>query len=139
MRAVTLRRVLQSEFERRRSVNQRYSLRGFARSLGLDHATLSQILRGKRRLTGRSVHALGRRLHLPPADIAEYAELEHEAAVLAAVGRHGFRPSSRWLASATGLPVDAVNVTLQRLLRKRLLLMVSRDGWLRANGEEWRG
>ena len=134
-----LRRVLQSEFDRRRAVNVRYSLRGFARSIGVDHASLSQILRGRRRLTARSVHALGRRLHLPPGDIAEYAALEHEAAVLDAIGRPGFRPSSRWLASITGIPIDAVNITLQRLLRKRLLIMVSRDGWLRATEEDRRG
>lgn len=138
MRRVTFCRLLQAEFDRRRAANRRYSLRGFARSLGLDHASLSQILRGRRRLTARSVQALGRKLHLPASDIAEHAQLEHEAAVLAAVGRPGFRPSSRWLANVTGIPVDAVNVTLQRLLRKRRLTMISRDRWLRAE-EERRG
>jgi transcriptional regulator with XRE-family HTH domain len=58
MAPVTFRTVLQTERERRRAVNPRYSLRSFARDLSVDHSTLSQILRGKRRLTGRSTGAL---------------------------------------------------------------------------------
>ena len=99
-----LRRVLQSEFDRRRAVNTHYSLRGFARSIGVDHASLSQILRGRRRLTARSVHALGRRLHLPPGDIAEYAALEHEAAVLDAIGRPGFTNRARYARYESSVP-----------------------------------
>ena len=38
--------------------------RSFARDLTVDHSTLSQILRGRRRLTGRNVRAFGRRLRL---------------------------------------------------------------------------
>ena len=90
MRAVTFRAVLQAEFERRQSTNPRYSLRSFARDLALDHSTLSQFLRGRRRLTGRIVRALGRRLRLPATDVAELCALENESAVLSVLGR-GFR------------------------------------------------
>jgi transcriptional regulator with XRE-family HTH domain len=135
---VTFRVLLQAELDRRRAANRRYSIRAFAQALSVNHATLSQILRGKRRLTSRKVSALGRRLHLPAQAIAEHAALEHEAAVLAAVDRPGFRADSRWLASITGIPLDAVNTTLQRLLRKRRLIMASRDRWLRV-GETHRG
>ena len=123
--------MLQAELERRRAKNRRYSLRSYARALSVDHSTLSQILRGRRRLTGRNVRALGRRLHLTAAAIAEHCAAENESAILAAIGRPGFRADSRWLASIAGIPLDEVNVTIQRLLRKRMVTMTSRERWLR--------
>lgn len=128
---MTFRTVLQTEFDRRRTANRRYSLRAFARSLSIDHATLSQILRGKRRLTARKLSALGERLRLPRPAIDEHAALEHEEAVLGAIERPGFRADSRWLAAVTGIPLDTVNTTLQRLLRKHRLVMSARDCWQR--------
>jgi len=135
---VTFRGLLQAEFDRRRACNRRYSLRAFARSLTIDHSALSQILRGKRRLTARTVRALGRALRLSPADIAEHCVAEHEAAVLATLERTGFRADSRWVSTMAGTPLDEVNVTLQRLLRKRMMTMSGRAIWQRAD-EETRG
>lgn len=131
MAAVTFRIVLHTELERRCATNPRYSLRSFARDLSIDHSTLSQILRGKRRLTGRNVRALGRRLRLDAPDIAELCALENESAVLSALDRPNFQADSRWVASMVGIPLDEVNVTLQRLLRKRLVTMASRARWVR--------
>jgi|SRR3954453_8638469 len=131
MPAVTCRAVLQAEFERRRGANRRYSLRSFARDLSVDHSTLSQILRGRRRLTGRTVRAVGRKLRLPAPEIAELCALENESAVLAALDRPNFQADSRWVASMIGIPLDEVNVTLQRLLRKRIVAMTTRARWER--------
>jgi len=131
MPAVTCRAVLQSEFDRRRGTNRRYSLRSFARDLAVDHSTLSQILRGRRRLTGRTVRAFGRRLRLPAPEIAELCALENESAVLAVLDRQNFQTDSRWVASMAGIPLDEVNVTLQRLLRKRMVTMTARTRWER--------
>jgi DNA-binding transcriptional regulator YdaS (Cro superfamily) len=128
---VTFRDVLQDELDRRCAANNRYSLRAFARALAVDHSTLSQILRGKRRLTARNVCALGRRMRLSCADIAEHCAAEHEAAVLAAVERPGFRADSRWVSAVSGIPLDEVNVALQRLLRKRMMTMSGRGAWER--------
>jgi transcriptional regulator with XRE-family HTH domain len=133
---VTFRIVLQTEFDRRRATNPRYSLRSFARSLSVDHSALSQILRGRRRLTARTVRALGRRLRLSPSAIAEHCAAEHEAAVLAALHRPGFRADSRWLSSMVGIPLDDVNITLQRLLRKRIVSMRSHESWVRVEEAE---
>ena len=120
---MTFRAVLGAEFDRRHAINPRYSLRSFARDLAVDHSTLSQILRGKRRLTRRNVSGFGRRLHLASADIAELCALEDESAVLSAIDRPNFQASSRWIANMVGIPVDHVNVALQRLLRKRIVSM----------------
>jgi transcriptional regulator with XRE-family HTH domain len=131
MPAVTFCAVLQTEFVRRRSANARYSLRSFARDLSIDHSTLSQILRGRRRLTVRSVRALGRRLRLAAPAIAELCALENESAVLSALDRSNVQADSRWVASMVGIPLDEVNVTLQRLLRKRIVTMTTRARWQR--------
>ncbi|HLN29547.1 MAG TPA: hypothetical protein VK395_17495 [Gemmataceae bacterium] len=47
----TFRLYLQAELGRRCAGNAQYSLRAFAKFLAIDHATLSQLLRGKRRCT----------------------------------------------------------------------------------------
>ena len=128
------RHVLISEFHRRRSANPRYSLRSFSRHLSIDHSTLSQILRGKRRVTARTVRALGRRLRLPADAISELCALEHESALLAAVDQPDFEANSRWMSTRLGIPLDEVNVTLHRLLRKRTLAMTTRTRWQRVEG-----
>jgi transcriptional regulator with XRE-family HTH domain len=131
IRGVSFRVLLQTEFDRRRSANRRYSLRAFARFLAIDHSALSQILRGKRRLTARSVRALGSRLSLDAPAVAEHCAAENEAAILDAIGRPNFRADSRWLSTMSGVPLDQVNVALQRLLRKGLLVMQARERWIR--------
>jgi hypothetical protein len=128
---VTFRRLLQTEFERRRSANRRYSLRAFARWLAVDHSALSQILRGKRRITARSVRALGPKLALDEPAVAEHCAAEDESAILDAIRRPNFRADSRWLATMSGVPLDQVNIALQRLLRKGRVVMQSREKWIR--------
>ena len=123
MRRVTFRELLQHEFDRRRAANRRYSLRAFARALAVDHSTLSQILRGRRRVTSRTLRALGPRLGMNGNEITARCAAENETAVLGAVARRDFRADTRWLAVTLGVPVDEVNVALQSLLRRRMLMM----------------
>jgi transcriptional regulator with XRE-family HTH domain len=44
--------------------NPRFSLRSFAKQLGIDHSTLSQVLRNRRRLSARALEAVGKRVGL---------------------------------------------------------------------------
>jgi transcriptional regulator with XRE-family HTH domain len=133
---VTFRSVLVTELHRRRAVNRRYSLRSFARDLSLHHSTLSQMLRGRRRLTGRTVRALGPRLRLTPDTVAELCALENEAAVLSVLARSNFQANSRWVSAMVGIPVDEVNVALQRLLRQRAMTMITPTQWQRVKIQE---
>ena len=125
-----LRQTLIAEFDQRRSRNTRYSLRAFARDLGTDHATLSQLLRGRRVLSPRLVRQFGRRLHLRDADIADACEQHHADAILRLARLASFRPNSRWIATHTGLSLDAVNAALARLIHQRQLVMQSADRWI---------
>lgn len=124
-----LRQTLIAEFDQRRRRNSRYSLRAFARDLGTDHATLSQLLRGRRILSPRLVRQFGRCLHLSDADIADTCEQHHADAILRLARLASFRPNSRWIATRTGLSLDAVNAALARLLHQRQLVMQSADRW----------
>lgn len=126
------REALQREFDRRRSVNPRYSLRSWARAMGVDHASMSQILRGHRRLTAKKVRAFCARLGIPATEAEEYCALEQEAVLLDSVSSGSYRADSRRLAMTLGIPVDQVNITLQRVLRKRMMIMKERDCWVRA-------
>ena len=114
---VTFRLVLQTEFEKRRHLNRRYSLRSFARRLGTDHATLSQLLRGRRVLTRRAVRQFAERLGIAGRDY------EVEVALVALTRRATFRADSRALAERIGVTTDEINIALQRLLRSGVLQM----------------
>src|SRR4029079_18602590 len=100
MSPVTFRSVLQREWDRRRARNPRYSLRAFGRLLGTDHATLSQILRGRRALTGRTVDRYAKRIGV---DGTLY---KIESELIARIRRRRFRPDSRHIAARIGVSVD---------------------------------
>ncbi len=156
----SFRHLLQSELARRCANNSQYSLRAFAKYLGLDHSTLSQLLRGKRRLTARSIRKFGVRLGLEANAIEHFVENEerlpgdagdgaitcevrqlaqdtanlisdwHHYAILELIHVRDFKPDSRWLARVLGISVDEVNIALQRLIRLGLLEMADRDRWI---------
>ena len=121
--------ILRAELKRRQARNSRYSLRALARDLGLHHGTLSRLLHHRRRLTAVAARAIATRLEVPSTVIDRECCDADDAAVIAAVRKEGFRPSSRHLATRTGLPLDAINAALHRLLRAGILSMPARDRW----------
>jgi hypothetical protein len=125
---VLLRARLAEEFTLRQLRNPRYSLRSFARDLAVHHATLSRVLRGAR-AEKQTIAAVARRLKLTDAEVDACIAAEHVAAVSRAIARHDFHPDSRWLSVVSGVPLDHVNVALQRLLQSRRLHMISRHEW----------
>jgi transcriptional regulator with XRE-family HTH domain len=150
------RQFLQEELAKRCARNPRYSLRAFARFLRLDHSTLSQLLRGRRRFTARTIEHVGARLSLAPAVITQFIELErtppeswaarelrqlsrdaalslaewHHHAILELTRLASFKPDVRWIARVLDVPVDDVNVAITRLARLGLLDMQSRTRWV---------
>lgn len=66
IRVVTPKHWLSSEFVKRRRKNKSYSLRSFANLVKLDSSTLSQILAGKRQISGKMVHRLTEVLGVDP-------------------------------------------------------------------------
>jgi len=156
----SFRLYLQSELGRRLSSNPQYSLRSFALQLGINHSTLSQLLRGKRALTKRMIKTLGARVGLRPEEIEVFAARERHAgetvvsreirfltletvallsdgahrAILEMTSMEGFVPDTRWIARALDMTVDEVNLALSRLTRLGLLEMVAADRWVDVSG-----
>lgn len=67
--------VLKSEFETRTKANARYSLRAFARDLGLAPSRLSRVLRGEEGLSQTTAAKVAVRLGLSPNEQAKFCEM----------------------------------------------------------------
>ncbi len=145
----SFRQRLQEELAARCGRNARYSLRAFANFLGIDHASLSQLMRGKRAMSEPSIRRLGARIGLMPADIEHYVATRETApaahavsgdvaevlrqgpafAILELMRLRDFRPNVRWIARMLGVEGDEVNIALQHLLRLGFLHMESATQW----------
>jgi transcriptional regulator with XRE-family HTH domain len=100
--AIRLRTILDQEFARRKRVNARYSLRAFAKSVDLEHSTLSQLMRGRRTMTWKSIQAIAGKLRGNGLGVLSAAERRE-------------RFDSRLVAKRLGISVDEVNVILTDL------------------------
>jgi uncharacterized protein (TIGR02147 family) len=146
------RRVLQTELLKRCDTNSRYSLRAFAQSLGISHATLSHIIAGRRKLSPNMIERLGLKLGLElqeiqsvktnPAAPTPYGELTidtfvaisewHHDAILELIHTKHFRSEPKWIAQKLGINVHQVNTAVERL--KKLELLIERNGkWIDAS------
>jgi transcriptional regulator with XRE-family HTH domain len=140
---------LREELARRRRVNRRYSIRAFGDFLGVDHSTLSQILRGARPVPAGSLRKWATRLQLGREEIELYAvaaagddfdtlarRVRHmqwmaEAHALMSNPAHwrllqllhevDWSPDLRWAAQRLDMSIDQLNEALARLLRLGLL------------------
>jgi len=156
--AGAFRLFLQAELARRCAANEQYSLRAFANSLGVDHSSLSQMLRGTRRITPGKVAEFSKALgidatrterflagagmntrEIPSATYDAIVQLAQDAAgllsewsgyaILELLRLRDFRPDARWIAKMLGMSADEVNIALQRLLRLGLLEMTDEMHW----------
>ena len=65
---------LNRKFVEKRTRNPRYSLRAYAKSLQIGPAALSEILRGKRKISPKMALKVGSKLNLPPSLLLRYRE-----------------------------------------------------------------
>jgi transcriptional regulator with XRE-family HTH domain len=133
---VNLARVVAVEFERRRVVNPRYSLRALARRLGISHSALSRLCRGRAHPGPKTVLAVARWLNLQEADVAAAHRESAGDRLCALVRRPGFTTNVRWIATRLGLSIDEVQVALHDALRRRHLRLTAPDTWT-AQEDRW--
>jgi transcriptional regulator with XRE-family HTH domain len=150
------------ELESRQKRNSRYSIRAFAAFLRTDHSTLSQILRGARRVPANRIAAWAKKLGMGEEEItvfvaaesaphaaehARHEQLRHWTAEAASIAREpihfqilelsrarNFRADCRWIAEQLNVNVDEVNIAFSRLLRLRLLAANGRERWTDLTG-----
>jgi hypothetical protein len=150
------------EFESRQNRNPRYSIRGFAAFLRTDHSTLSQILRGARRVPANRIGAWAKKLGMGVEEITFYIaaeaapdaaaharneHLRHWTAEAASIAREPihfrilelshapkFRADCRWIGRQLNASVDQVNVAFSRLLRLRLIAADGVNNWTDLTG-----
>lgn len=131
--AVNVLQLVEQDFRQRVARNPRYSLRAYGRRLGIDHSTLSQWLRGERPITPRTIEQIGWRLGFTPRELrSAFADEQLDATsrrilVLAVSGPCNMDTPS--LARRLGVSCDAINIALQRLLRRGLLQMDADGRW----------
>lgn len=157
----SFRERLQAELAARCNRNPRYSLRAFAGFLAVDHATLSQLMRGKRALTPSMIRRLGGRIGLSTDEIERHVSLEkdlesvaagskqfmslaaeaasalldgHAFAILELMRLREFRPDVGWIERMLGISADAINIALQHLIRLGFLEMRTADTWVDLTG-----
>ena len=138
---------LRDELDRRCKKNPRYSLRAFARSLGMESSHLSKVLRGQRPVTETLFSRLEGPLNLDPVSIHRYKEeLNNQALRKGAAGYEilsvdvfrtiadwwhyaiieltildKFQSDRQWIAQILDVPEAEIRMAVDRLLRMGLL------------------
>ncbi len=138
---------LQSEFANRCKKNNRYSLRAFAKYLGLDASSLSQILAGTRGVSLNAIERISASLAATPRDrvnfgldrslknapgATEFYQVNidtftaisdwYHYAILELTFVDGFKSEPRWIARKLSITVEEARGALERLVRLGLLL-----------------
>lgn len=149
---------ISEEFERRKNKNSRYSLRAFARYLGLNPGTLSQVLSGQRGIPEYQASGLCEKLGLNESETAEFMQsldpkihaLEDSPlicaeelqpileeweyfVILGTLRLKDFESSSPWISSKTDIPVIRVEECISYLMGLGLVVKDEQGRWVRAH------
>lgn len=155
---------LQQEYIRRCRGNSRYSLRSYARNLGVEPSALSKILHGKRRVTKNMLNRLGNAIGIAPQELRIFESaiirkrnrLQIESiddrfnqlaldsfqvisdwyhyAILELISINGFKPDAGWVSHKLGIGVSEVKIALERLGRLQLLEIKEDGSWVNKSG-----
>lgn len=136
------RKFLREELIRRCDKNGGYSLRAFARQLSVNHATLSSILSGNRKLTENSIIKLSRALKLSDEQVSQFVQSQtnpmtehqnltldtftaiaewHHDAILELTHVQNFKPDIKWISTKLGITSNKCRTAIERLQRLELL------------------
>lgn len=137
---------LRAELVQRCKRNPKYSMRAFAKTLGVESSFLSKILNGKRRLTEKSIERFSLKLGLSPekmnkfipvsSSLSKEKQIEYKKlglmefevisewyyfAILELVQVKDFKASPQWIAKMLGLTVYQAKHALDILLQLNYL------------------
>jgi uncharacterized protein (TIGR02147 family) len=143
-----MRDFLQHELVKRCKSNPKYSLRAFARQLGMEPSFLSKVLRKQRNISSKRVAQLGQRLGMKPNEMAEvqknsdvlssFSPVDADQFQMIADWYHfailelslvkNFKPSIRWIAACLGISHAEAQSAVERLQRLGKIAIDSRTG-----------
>jgi uncharacterized protein (TIGR02147 family) len=138
---------LKKQLEARVQKNPAYSLRSFAKQLGISAATLSGALNGKRKLSPAIVGKIGLAMGLEPDQVwkhqkisiqlPDHSEKQHflelsqdiftvvadwyHLTILELMKLEDFQPSYRWVAKRLGINIHQAKLAVERLQRVGIL------------------
>ena len=161
-----LLRALNDELNRRQRINPSYSLRAFARFLGVHPSGLCEIINGKRKVTRKAGLKILTRVRLPedtavkvifelkgkyrkkePVQEDSFQDLEMDhfsliwswqyLAILTLSQLKGFESDPRWIAKMLGIQIREARKAVQQLLRMGLLAKCPETGQLKATHRDF--
>lgn len=150
--------ILRNELERRCSKNPHYSLRAFAKSVGISHTVLSLVLSGKRGLSKKAATKIADELSLDPSeriqllsnsgrssstanktlnqqftvvDLDTFAMLGewHHYAILSLLEIPGAKLTPRYIAKSLGISDIKAKLSIERLKRMNMVAMTADGQW----------
>jgi uncharacterized protein (TIGR02147 family) len=134
---------LVDDFARARARNPSYSMRAYARKLGISQSVISELLSGKRPMTKKTARRILAGLACDPAETerileggvqsqAEYTAIDMDQfhlvsewyyyAILSLAQTEDFKSSARWIALRLGISPQTASAAVSRLLRLKLLV-----------------
>lgn len=147
--AFSVQQLLIDELEKRRKKNPAYSLRAFARDLGISKTSLSDVINSRRKFSQQNIRILGERFNLSdthmtdlssdiPSDDTErdvigtdelsFIEDWHFLAILNLGKIKGAKCDASWVSERLGIPVEVAQASLDVLLKQELI--ENNDGYL---------
>ena len=134
--------LIENELAQRIKRNARYSMRSFAKTIGISHSLLSLVLSGKRRVSKKTLRRIEEKLGLSPepaetpAETNEGQQLSLDAfslladwyhyAILSLLELPEARLDSHWIAKRLGITPLEARLAVSRL--KRMQLIAKIDG-----------
>lgn len=154
--AEKVRLILLEEFVKAQARNPNYSMRSYAKKIGVAQSAVSEILSGKRPLSKKTSQKILEGLDKSPAEIATAfddgsaaATTTHSSidmdtfriisdwyhhAILSLVETKDFQSSEAWISERLGITERVAGDALEKLLRLEMLIRDPKTGKLKATG-----
>lgn len=163
---LALQNILRNKLEESRTKNPAFSVRAFAKRVGLSPATLSLVLNGKRMVSKKLAVKVSEKLMLDPQERSEllgkfpvakkvhhdevdlsYLQLTADQyqvvadwkafAILNLIGTRGFKNSSEWIGSRLGISTENASQVIDRLNRLGMI-EIDKNGKMRRSAPRFR-
>lgn len=154
-----VRIILLEELVKAQTKNPQYSMRAYARKIGLSQSVVSEILSGKRPITIKGAKKILTGLDKDPTEISQlltedfsesddnYRSLDmdvfhvisdwHYYAILSLTETKDFKSSEKWIAERLGISEKVAVDAVEKLIRLEMLEKDNKTGKLKSTGQQF--